>query len=613
MRWVATSALLFHALYFFLAFSFSQSVELAHPVENEMTAFLGTFRGITTASAFLVSLLIATRFNARYGIMAGFLALAIFDLLAFSALSISSTFMAIVAFRFLHEAWQSGITRTAWFALFNIVPPVRREQTRMFVNGICLQVGVMFVGITLLVGTELLEPHQLYVIGAVAAGLTLFAIIKAREAYLSALVEALRAGRPQVFNDEEDPFRSFQQDAAAMNVAMAGLADPDPAVRRIAADVLSNLNVPEAVPSLVEALADGNVDVRVAVLPALARLNVTSAWDNVVACLADPEAEVRAQAISTLRWLAKGNTNFSVHVQPMLDDPVPSVRAAAATSLLAVEPHGRAQETLRQMCAAEDTESRVEALNGFGAWGNRAAFEPVEAALDDPQPTVRRAAASALARIDDPRCAETLLRSLGDDDRSVREAVAESIGVIGLPALEPTVQSLDDPVLEGGALLALESLPVASRADSIRAYARKCVSKALLYHRLWQQTQSLVRRNGRAQLLVDSLRHVSMHQGINALRATAVLGDTRAIAVAIDSLKSADPMQLANAVERLELIWEGEMVWEVLGMWEEVQWPTRAYHPSRRCGSCSRTRIRGCAHAQPWPRSVPRYRRFNRR
>jgi len=577
MRWIALSAVLFHALYYFLAFPFSKAVELAHPVEDEMTAFLGIFRGVTTGTALLITLLIATRFNARYGLMAGFIVLAVFDLLGFSALSVSSTFMGIVAFRFFHEAWQSGITRTAWFAQFNIVPPVRREQTRMFVNGVCLQAGAMLVGVTLLVSNQLLEAKQLYIIGAVAAGLTLFAVYRAREAYLSALVDALRAGRPQVFSNEEDPFSSFQQDAAAMNVAIAGMSDPDPMVRRVAADILSNLNVPEATPTLVDALADGDVDVRVAVLPALARLNVTSAWDNVVNCLSDPEAEVRTQAVSTLQRLAKGSTNLPMHVQPLLDDPVPSVCAMAAASLLAAGPHKRAEGKLLEMSAADDTDSRIEALKAFGKWGNRAAYGPAEAALDDPQPAVRRAAASALAHIDESRSPETLVNALSDENRSVREAIAASIGAIGLPCLERTVQSLDDPALEEGALLALERLPVGSRADSIRTYALNRVTKALHYHRLWQQTKSLIRQDGRAQLLADSLHHVAERHGTNALRAIGALGDSRAVALAIDSLNSTDPLQRANAVETLDSIADRDILRPVLRLWEPANEAPVAY------------------------------------
>ena len=577
MRWIALSALLFQALYFLLAFPFAKAVEMHHPIEDEMTAFLGVFRGITTGSALLVSVLVATRFNARFGLMAGFIVLAVFDLLGFSALSVSSTFMTIVAFRFFHESWQSGVTRTAWFAQFNIVPPVRREQTRMFVNGVCLQIGVVLVGITLLVGNKLMAAQQLYIIGAVVAGLTLFAVYRAREAYLSALVDALRAGRPHVFSSEDDPFSTFQQDAAAMNVAIAGLSDPDPAVRRVAADILSNLNVPEAATDLEEALSDGNVEVRLAVLPALARLNATSAWDKVVMCLSDPESDVRAQAILTLRRLAKGSTNFPMHVQPLLDDPVASVRAVAAVSLLSAGPHDRAEETLRQMSVAEDTDSRVEALKSLGAWGSEEAYDPAQAALSDPQPAVRRAAASALAHIDDPRCAETLACALSDDDGSVRKAVADSIGTIGSPTLERMVQSLSDPALEEGALLALERLPVTAQADKIRAYARIRVTKALHYHRLWLQALILVRRDFHAQLLADALHYHAERNGINALRAIGVVEDSNAVAVAIDSLNSTDPLQRANAVETLDSIADRDIVRPVLRLWEPADEGSTAY------------------------------------
>jgi HEAT repeat protein len=566
--WTAVSAVLFQALYFLLAFPFSKAVEMAHPVEDEMTAFLGVFRGVTTGSALIVTLLVATRFNAHYGLMAGFLALSVFDLVGFSAMSIASPFMAIVAFRYFHEVWQTGITRTAWFALFNVVPPVRREQTRLFVNGVCLQGGVILVGITLLIGREFLHPQQLFIIGAVAAGFTLFAVFQARQAYLSALVDALRAGRPQVFSNEEDPFSSFQQDAAAMNVAMTGLSDPDPAVRRVAADILSNLNVPEAAPSLVGALTDGDVAVRIAALPAVARLNVMSAWDDVVACLSDPEAEVRARAVATLRRLAKDSNNFPMHVHPLLDDPVPAVRAVAAASLLSAGPNERAEATLRELAGAEDAESRVEALSNLGTWGGEAAFEIAAAALGDSQPVVRRAAAAALAHIDDPRCAATLVDALRDDDGSVREVVAASIEAIGTPALQLTVDALRDPDLEDGALLALDKMHVEDHADAIRGYARDRITKALHYHSLWHAAEMFLRGNDRGRLLVDSLRWVATHHAINVLRAIGTLEDANAVRVAIDSLGSNDPQQLANAVETLDSIADRDIVRPVLRLWD---------------------------------------------
>jgi HEAT repeat protein len=568
MRWIALSAVLFQALYYLLAFPFSKAVEMHYPIEDEMTAFLGIFRGVTTGAALLVSVLVATRFNARFGLMAGFLVLAVFDLLGFATLSAWSTFIAVVGFRFLHESWQSGITRTAWFAQFNVVPPVRREQTRMFVNGVCLQVGVMLVGVMLLISNKLMATQQLYIIGAVVAGLTLFAVFRAREAYLSALVDALRAGRPHVFNNEQDPFSSFQQDAAAMNVAIAGLSNADPAVRRVAADILSNLNVPEAASTLIDALADGDVDVRVAVLPALARLNATSAWDKVVACLSDPEAEVRIQAVTTLRRLAMNRSDLPMHVQPLLNDAMPGVRAAAATALLDAGPHGQAEETLRVMASAENADARVQALKSLGAWGDSAAYGPASAALNDSQPVVRRAAAAALANIDDSRCAKTLVSALGDNDRAVRETIAASIGTIGAACTELTIKSLSDPSLEEGALLALETLPVDTQAEGIRSYARDRVKKALHYHRLFTRARWLARGDERAQLLVDSLSHTAMRHARNALRAISTLDDSKAVAVALDSLHSTDAAQRANAVETLDSIADRDIVRPVLQLWE---------------------------------------------
>lgn len=568
MIWVAAMAMLGQAVYFLLAFPFSRAVEMNLPVEDEMTAFLGVFRGITTGTAFLVSLLVATRLNARFGLMAGLLTLAVSDVIAFSLLSVWSPFIGIVAFRFLHDVWQSGIIRTAWFALFNVVPSARREQTRMFINGVCLQGGVILVGVTLLIGTELMQARRLFIIGAVVAALFLYAIVRARAAYLSALVDALHAGRPQVFSHEEDPFSGFRQEAAATNVAIAGLSDADPAVRRVAADILSNLDVPEAAPALVEALSDENPEVRIAVLPALARLDLSSAWENVVACLSDPEAEVRAAAVLTLRRLAKGDSNFPMHVQPLLEDAVPAVRAAAAAALLVAGPHGRAQRTLLDMCDAEDTESRAEAVKNLGRWGKSEAFGPANRALGDNHPTVRRAAAEALARIDHPRCLDTLASALCDEHGSVRETVAASIAAIGEPALERVLHCLDDPGLESGALLTLERLPVGTAQDTIRAYARDRVGKALHYHRLWRQTPQLIARNPRAELLGDALRHISLGHAINALRAVGAIEDSRAVAAAIDSLGSNDPVQRANAVETLDSIADRDIVRPALRLWE---------------------------------------------
>jgi len=216
-------------------------------------------------------------------------------------------------------------------------------------------------------------------------------------------------------------------------------------------------------------------------------------------------------------------------------------------------------------------------MASIGAWNDSFAFEIAKTGLTDRNPAVRRAAASALARIEDDRRSGVLLMALGDEDRSVREIVSESLGYIGTPVLNRTVEALEDPALEDGALRTLEKLHVAARAADIRSYARNRVTKALQYHHLWQQAITLTGTHPRAQLLADSLRHTSEHQGINALRAVGVLDESDAVSIAIDSLRSTDPVQRANAVETLDSIADRDIVRPALRLWEPADESSPAY------------------------------------
>jgi HEAT repeat protein len=220
------------------------------------------------------------------------------------------------------------------------------------------------------------------------------------------------------------------------------------------------------------------------------------------------------------------------------------------------------------MAAAEDTASRVAGIEGLGAWGDSAAYEPAVAALKDSRPAVRRAAARALAQIDDTRCPEPLVRALGDEDASVREALATAIGAIGPPALASVASALSEPALEDGALEALGRLPVDARSSSMRAYISERTASALHYDRLGRAAFSTGQANDGRQLLADSLRHATVRDATNALRAVGLLGDGDAVAAAIEGLNGPDPAQRANAVEILDSIAEREAVQPVLRLWE---------------------------------------------
>jgi HEAT repeat protein/predicted MFS family arabinose efflux permease len=575
MRWMSAAVVLFAMLFFSLAFPFSKAATTQFPDADALAGFLGLFQGLSTGAAFLASLFLVNRLFARFGILPMILVFAVIYLIGFGVVAIYASFPALVVFRFVQTFWLSGIAGTAYQAVFNVVPPARRDQTRAFIDGVPGQAGTVIAGLILVIGEQALQPQQLYFIGLGAAVLMTVVMWQALRAYSGALVAALRAGQPLVFSagSEEEPFGGFQRDGAAVAATVAGLSDPDPVIRRVSAEILGNLSAPEATPALINALADADAHVRAASLRALAHAQAAPALLEVSMCLADPEPEVRAQAVEALRHLAGGTRGLIAHLRPLLDDPAPLVRTCAAVALLRIGPDPQARDLLRNMAALGDTEMRVSALTALGDWGDAEAFELVAVELEDADapPAVRRAAASALARVDAKRSLEWLIRALGDDDASVREAAATAIGQMGASALDPALAALSDPALEAGALLALEHLPAHQATPTLRDYARESVSRALRYHDLSLDIEAQLPVNDRLQLLTVSLRSKAHYHAANALRALALVGDRAALSLAIENLNSRDPGQRANALETLESVGDRHIVRPLMRLWEAVE------------------------------------------
>jgi HEAT repeat protein len=604
MQWVSIAAVLFSILYFSIALPFSRAATEQYVSENALAGFLGLFNGLSTGAAFLASLFVANRLNARFGIMRSLLAFPVIYLLGFGALIATgalpqTAFAVIVVFRFTQMVWLSGIADSAYQAMFNAVPIERRDQVRAFIGGVPEQAGTFLAGAILFIGEQTLAPQQLYVVGLIAAALTTFVIWRAARAYGRALVEALRAGQPQLFPGAEEPLSVFQSDATAAAVALDGISHAEPFVRRLAAEMLGGLSTPRALSALVNALRDAEASVRAAALRALARAKAVPALLDVAARLRDPDPEVRVQAIESLRALAGYPEGLVAHVEPCLDDGNATVRARAALALLACAPRlqQRACELLRSMAMLGETDERVEALNALGEWGDAEALPLIEDELCDLHaPTaVRRAAASALAGCG-LAAINPLADALGDGDRAVRNAAAQALGRLGPAALERTLAALSQPGSESGALLALERLPVQNASGAIRDYARERVTSALHYGGLWRAVEPFA-DDDRTRLLAESLRDKARRHGLNALRAARLLGEREALTVAIDNLQSRNPNQRANALETLEAARDSQMIRPLLRLWESSPAPSPAN------GQFTATLISVLQDPDPWLRA----------
>ncbi|MBN1450700.1 MAG: HEAT repeat domain-containing protein [Anaerolineales bacterium] len=571
MRLVSVSAILFSVLYFSIALPFSKTATIQFENEDTLAGFLGLFNALSTGAAFLTSLFLANRLFARFGIMPMILLLPVIYLVGFGTLAVYEIFIVIVAFRFIQTLWITGIASSAWQTMFNPVPLERREQVRVFIEGVPSKAGTFIAGAILFVGEQTFTPQQLYIVGLVAAVMTLFVIWRAGRAYKLALVDALRAGRPTLFTAEEEPFGGFQQDATTIEVALQSMMHSDRLVRRTAAEILGNLGVPRAQDALVSTLEDPESEVKVVALKSLARAEASTAILEVAARLDDPEAEVRAQAIETLCSLTKYPHGLRARLEPLLKDSDALVRCRAAVGLLRLGMHAEARNLLRSMSVLGEQDDRIYAIQAIAEWGDQEAFALIENELVDqfaPSP-VRRAAAIALGSCES-NATPVLLDALSDNDPNVREGAVLGLSRLGPRTLDGVLTKLADPASEDGALQALTYLPATQAEGQLRKYAQERISSALRYNDLWRSVNSHT-QDGPLQLLADSIRDHARHNSLKALKALSLLNDRETISVARDNLQSQNPNQRANALETLETIRDANIIRPMLDIWEPVE------------------------------------------
>ncbi|MCZ6528845.1 MAG: HEAT repeat domain-containing protein, partial [Chloroflexi bacterium] len=571
MRWVSAGALLMGTLLFFVVFPFSKGVTQEFPDEDAIAGFLGVFEGLTTAVAFFASLFLANRIYARIGFMGALLIFPVIYLLGFSASALYPAFATIAGLRFLQLVWRLGVADTAYQAIFNLVPSERREQTRAFIDGVPRQAGVALAGVLLLLGEITVEPATLFALGALIAAAAIFVGWRATQAYRGALAQALHAGQPQMFFSEEEPFGGYQNDASAVNVVVAGMSDPDPGVRRVSAEILGNLPVPEASQALVNSLDDPDPDVRAALLRSLAAAKATSALLDATACLADSEPEVRLEAVKTLHTLAGYPKGLLAQLEPLLDDPAPEVRSYVAITILKGGPHPSAPTVLEEMGSAQEPSTRVVVLDALESWGDPWGWDFASASLRDDHPSVRRAAAQAIVSIDPIASLELLIDALGDEDHSVQQSAAVGIGRVGPTALPIVVDALNRPSLESGALQALEQLLVHKEHDKIRRYAEKTSDRAAHYDGLWAGSREM--QGLEVELFAHSLRTSSLRHARHALQAVGLMTDPEEVSLALENLESHDANQRANALEILDSLGHREVISVLIPIWETTPQP----------------------------------------
>ncbi|CAN5888318.1 hypothetical protein BH23ACT2_BH23ACT2_17200 [soil metagenome] len=175
-------------------------------------------------------------------------------------------------------------------------------------------------------------------------------------------------------------------------------------------------------------LADAEASVRATALGAVLRAGCLTSTD-LAAAVVDPDPTVRRRAAEVVAELAGRGPAASVRLLALLDDPDPVVVETAAWASGERDPAepGAVARLAELATRADDSLVRESAVAALGSLGDPAALPAILSATTD-KATVRRRAVIALAPFDGPEVDHAFERALTDRDWQVRQAAEDLTG-----------------------------------------------------------------------------------------------------------------------------------------------------------------------------------------
>jgi len=576
MRLITYSSILFSVLFFTIAFPFNKVVTASFPDEAGVAGFLGLFNSITTAATFFISLFLANRIYTRLGIINSVFLMPLAYIFSFAVFTIRYDLSGAAVARFVQLVILAGIAGTAWNALFNVVPSQKRGQVLAFNNGVPSQIGVVLSGVLLIVADRAFTVQQIFLIGALIALVCGIFVWRMRAAYAQALVDALRAGRLEVFSASEAAFGGLQGDAAALQVAIQALQDPKATTRQLAAEMMGKMQAGSAIPALTRLLSDPIADVRTSAIAALGTLRATPELDVIIAHLDDSEEQVRQKVLSVITQLnPQVSSNLIDKLNELLNhDPSNAVQMQAAITLARLGAGEQALPHLITWLNSADSQIRLAvlmAIKEITPYLNIPFdIKPLLSALEDPSAPIRRAAALALVHFGDIIVSKALIRHLKDSDETVRNAAAESLCQRGdesrLLVLE--IFDSDHPAIDS----ALDALAPGKPETLIplRKYIQREISRARIFR---NHLASLPSTGRYASFLRDYLRIQAARCEVHLIKTIGLFGDMHTMELVRKGMHGTNAENRAAALEALDTIGDKQLAKSIVVLLEEE--PTR--------------------------------------
>jgi hypothetical protein len=391
----------------------------------------------------------------------------------------------------------------------------------------------MIAGILALVGQNALTVSQFAVVGLGASVLTIIAAVGIRRSFAAALADALRTGRPQVFEPSSIRQAPIQvsMDAESVGVLSRAMRSADVRERRLAFQLLADLPAGTGPPELAEGVDDEDPLVRLAAIKSL-DLSAPSGQERILSRLVDPD---------------------------------PTVAAAAAARGLALPDRDRALSRIRQLLSDHDERVRRATIEQLVLAPTDQAGALASEVLDDHAPSVRAAALEVVAATAPDRVLDRAIVDLRDPNPAVRFAAGRALGSIGSKAVDEVLDALGDRQTADAAVEAVRRVELNGEGDRVLAFIRTASESATRDRIL---AASIPAEDDAVGLLRDAILDRGRRIGRSALWAATMLGGRRVeMETAIENLDG-PPEQVATALETLETAGDQKLLRPLLALWD---------------------------------------------
>jgi HEAT repeat protein len=216
-----------------------------------------------------------------------------------------------------------------------------------------------------------------------------------------------------------------------------------------AAGTIGFLKAPASLPVLLHQFSSSKPAVRAHSVQAAGAFGDPSAVKPIEVMLRDPADAVRVAAVTSLEWLAPVTSIPLIAAHCV--DPSPEVRVRAFSALAKIAEANKQADAvmgaIESVVQRAPPELKVTAASNLGLARRKEACGLLCRLLDDFEPSVRTAAASALVSIASPDSGPAILQRLrAETDKWTRLHLLSAAQVINLvDAVEPLIPWLEDP------------------------------------------------------------------------------------------------------------------------------------------------------------------------